>query len=1100
MDAFEILQQPDYVRPVRRGRPNLYDPSLILRERMRLAQQTFQKKKRDKKKLEELQQQQNDAIKRQREINQKLLKQQQSLINKNIQLQNRQNKIIQKQINKTRNERNRNAPTLISQEEVEQSSGNTYINYRFNPGNMPILNVCNYIINIYQQNIRELDKVRFYFTIPQGNGGFIEISTPYVSLDDILSNVEELFRSRQGRYDGLDAIEEIQFTILKPNLGAGASAHKSIMQAEKIWYVLNKSTRTNCAYTAVYLCMNPSRLDEFIKNPQCLNDPAKKLKKHVNPEKKQYSSDDELQKLCNYIKRPIEVRNNIYQKIKTFEPLFVSKDKRNRKTKTKELIQLQLKDNHYLALIKKSDVEVKEDYKKKLEDKIEKLEKYEQVCKKITKRPKYEKFNNKIAAWDIETFLKNNYVVKSYAVGFAMYKDGEEFYHDFWGMDCHKQFFEFLYDNRILLDQYTLYAHNGGKFDIMNAIREYLVDSNKWIITNNIELNGSFINLKIKSNDGYEITFLDSMKMLDGSLDKLTKEFKVEHKKLTETVNHDEINENNYDKIPELVQYLKNDCLGLLEVVSAFSESIFDETYVNRTYFSKSKNQEIHEEGGLNMSNMLTGASLASQWFWNRKYNPWKYPIYTNTDAIDSFIRKSYYGGRVEISQLGLIEKHLYYTDFTSMYPSEGCNDLPYGEPIYTDFNNSDKLPNDFFGFLRCLIKTKRTDIRPLHGDKSLGKLCFRIHEKWEEKWLFSEEVRYGIEKDQYYYQFIDGYKYKKAKILKESFEECFQKKAKAKTEGNPVLASCHKKILNSLYGMWGIRTKDRDTVKIYPRGDSAVFEYLHKGKLYNECDTGNYTILRVSADLDNKKDFNVGIASAISSYGRIRLTKLIHDIEEKGYKVYMNDTDSIVSDCNMSKYPDLMLKYMWDGCGDALGSLKNEADEKVEKLVNLNIDKHLPLELYLTYQNSGKEVQKKLLNYAIDNLKKNENNMFHFDRGIFCGCKFYSLEKDFGDTKIDITKCKGYKQTKNDQLKFKDMQKLINKNELSDKPEFGYFDVYSNHLQQKQSQFRIPKSSMLNETNPFEYTIPKITKFFKQIYTKGNVQNDGKITPLINK
>ena len=56
------------------------------------------------------------------------------------------------------------------------------------------------------------------------------------------------------------------------------------------------------------------------------------------------------------------------------------------------------------------------------------------------------------------------------------------------------------------------------------------------------------------------------------------------------------------------------------------------------------------------------------------------------------------------------------------------------------------------------------------------------------------------------------------------------------------------------------------------------------------------------------------------------------------------------------------------------------------------------------------------------------------------------------------------------------------------------------NHLQQEQSQFRIPKSNMLNETNPFEYTIPKITKFFKQIYTKGNVQNDGKITPLINK
>ena len=1098
MFAFDILQQPDYVRPVRRGRPNLYDPSLILRERMRLAQQKFQQKKREKKRLEELQQQQNDAIKRQRENNQKLLKQQQSLINKNIQLQNRQNKIIQKQINKTRNERNRNLPTLISQEQVEQSSGNTYINYRFNPNNMTILNACNYIINIYQQNIRELDKVRFYFTIPQGNGGFIEISTPYISLDDILANVEELFRSRQGRYDGLNTVEEIQFTILKPNLGAGASAHKSIMQAEKIWFVLNKNTRSNCAYTAIYLCMHPERLDEFIKNPQCLNEPAKKLKKHVNPEKKQYSSDDELQKICNYIKRPIELRNNIYQVIQNFEPLFVSKDKRNRKTKTKELIQLQLKDNHYLALIKKTDVEVKEDYKKKLEDKIDKLEKYEQVCKIINKVPKYEELNTKIAAWDIETFLKNNYVVKSYAVGFAMYKDGEEFYQDFWGMDCHKQFFEFLYDNRILLDKYTLYAHNGGKFDIMNAIREYLVDSNKWIITNNIELNGSFINLKIKSDDGYEITFLDSMKMLSGSLDKLTKEFNVEHKKLTETVNHNDINENNYNQIPELVKYLKYDCLGLLEVMTSFNKTVYDMTYVDRTYFSKSKNKEIHVKGGLNMSKMLTGATLAKSYFWNRKYKPWQYPIYTNTDEIDSFIRNSYYGGRVEISQLGLVEEKLYYLDYTSLYPAVGCYYLPYGEPIYTKFNNSDQLPDNFFGFVRCLVKSKRTDIRPLHGDKSLNKLCFRIHENWEEMTLFSEEVRYGIKKDIYDYKFIDGYNQKKGKIMKDSFEECFQKKAQSKSDGNPAMAQAWKIILNSLYGFWGLRVKDRDSVKVYPKGDSAVFDYLQKGKLYNESDIGNYTILRVSNDLDIK-DFNVAIASAISSYGRIRLTELIHDIEEKGYKVYMNDTDSIISNCNISQYSDLMSKYMWDGCGDELGSLKNEADEKVEKSVNQNIDKHLPLELYLTHQCSGKEVKKKLLNYAIDNLKKNENNLFHFDRGIFCGCKFYSLEKDFGNTKIDITKCKGYKQTNDDKLKFKDIQKLINKNQLSDKPDFGYFDIYANHLQQEQSQFRIPKSNMLNETNPFEYTIPKITKFFKQIYTKGNVQNDGKITPLIN-
>ena len=89
----------------------------------------------------------------------------------------------------------------------------------------------------------------------------------------------------------------------------------------------------------------------------------------------------------------------------------------------------------------------------------------------------------------------------------------------------------------------------------------------------------------------------------------LTKEFNVEHKKLTETVNHNDINENNYNQIPELVKYLKYDCLGLLEVMTSFNETVYDMTYVDRTYFSKSKNKEIHDKGSLNMTKMLTGAT-----------------------------------------------------------------------------------------------------------------------------------------------------------------------------------------------------------------------------------------------------------------------------------------------------------------------------------------------------------------------------------------------------------------------------------------------------------------------------------------------------------
>ena len=82
--------------------------------------------------------------------------------------------------------------------------------------------------------------------------------------------------------------------------------------------------------------------------------------------------------------------------------------------------------------------------------------------------------------------------------------------------------------------------------------------------------------------------------------------------------------------------------------------------------------------------------------------------------------------------------------------------------------------------------------------------------------------------------------------------------------------------------------------------------------------------------------------------------------------------------------------------------------------------------------------------------------------------------------------------------MKFKDITKLITT--TKDENEFGYFDTYNKNLEQKQMQFRIPKSNMLSETDAFRYTIPSITKQFKQTYTKGNVDSKGVITPLINK
>lgn len=996
---------------------------------------------------------------------------------------------------------NRDLVRLTDTQRYESDSRNIYVNYHYdiiqyiNPFNDVRYTIRDYVNNILElqgSNINNNSIVRFAFYDNNNN----TFSTTNSSLQ-VAINKAASFETQNDYYQGTN-INKIIFTIMYPNNRAGASASKSIATANKKWYVLNGKTYKNCAYSACYLATHPDLLNNFIQDPTCLKTHSAKLKQRIKPDKIEYATDDELQLICNYLKRPIILYNNIYQKINTFNPPLRDSKRveSGRKSRAKErpAIEIQLKDNHYLALIPKDSVKIENnEHAEKLEKGENKLNNLEDKVKKIVKFRKYETYNDKIAAWDIETTcIGHNREVKCYAVGFAMYKNGKELYKEFFGLDAQKQFFDWLYAEREMLDGYTLYAHNGGKFDITNTMREYLLYSNNWYIKKPpIELNGSLISLTIESKDDkpYKIKFHDSMKLLSSPLGKLAKDFKVNHQKLTETINHDDITIHNFNNIPELKTYLKHDCLSLLEICDSFSKTVYEMSYAKSKIYDKKKKKYVNVEGGLNITNIMTGASLAKQLFFNRYYNVNKYPVYTLTDKIDAFIRDGYFGGRVEISYLGLVDKPLYYLDFTSLYPWCGLKNLPYGKPVYTDLKHSNVFPKGFFGFIRCLVKTKNKNLKPVHGDKQEGKLCFRIHEDWTELTLFSEEIKYAMSKDMYDYQFIDGYDFVEAPFMKDVFNDCFNNKALAKSQGKKALSLAWKIILNSLYGFWGLKTKDRDSVKIYPKGDSAVFDYLQKDKLINEADIGNYTILRVLQDLDTK-DFNVGVASAISSYGRIRLTQLIHDIEERGYKVYMNDTDSIVTDCNINKYPDMMKKYMWDGCGDDFGALKNEADEPVMEMLDKN---------------------------QYENLKQLENGLISFDRGIFAGCKFYSLEKklDNGNV-IDITKCKGWKKEKDKELKFKDMMKLLTNKDDVDKlmkdltqqyneGEIDYEEYQkclndAGVLVQTQKQFRLPKSSMVSETDTFKMTIPSITKSFKKIYTKGEVLKDGNIIPLTNK
>ena len=908
-------------------------------------------------------------------------------------------------------------------------------------------------------------------------------------------------------------------------MGQGGTGRSTEM-ANKTWMIIDKSAKKNCFWNCLAVSNLFSkrnnendnafklRLMEMMANEDRLlskiKDNAKNLKRSANPSVKRFTDDKVIQDLVdwryslqNQSPYKIQVYNNIFAKYKLFTPSEASEGE----VKKMRTIEIQYIKNHFVPLIRWRDIPVNRlDTQATIEEVVNDNHNNNEDChliKKFKSTPK--PMNKYIATYDIEaTPNGNNGIFKAFCVAFAfnqpvLNSDDEVIgwtkkVRSWYGWDCLKQFGDFLETNLTDFKDYTLYAHNNGKFDM-------ILTFNDWILTNDcglsvntdnfIVLNGAYIGVELYKDDE-AIFFKDSLKMLPIGLSKLGKEFGVEHQKLEEVrlpdgrdvnINHDEINVDNvfdYDIKHSQTIYCEHDCLCLLEVLNQFTEDVYKSTNINIT-------------------TCFTGASLSKKHYFANYYNMYKTPIFTLSKPIDAFIRKSYCGGRNEAFYIGPYGEKVYYYDYTSLFPDVGRLPLPYGKPKHLTGEILEMLTCNInhipFGFYKVQVKSKRFTTTPLHCEKD-GKLIFAHYEDWSELIIFSEEIKYGHKKKLYDYKFLEGYEFKKSRFLKDFFTDGFEKKGTAKAEGKSGLAQVYKIIINSGYGFWGLNTlgkkgKGRDGVSLY-KGDSMDFwEAYEKNDIVNVNKTGDYLMVRENKELEIR-DFNVAIASAITSYARLKLYSFVRAVKKKGGKILYLDTDSCITNLSIKAHDDLMVKFCWDGDGSELGSMKNEADDEVKGAFKKKYG-----EDWLEKYNHQEEL---------------DGGDIHFDNFIGGGCKQYALQKTcFDGTKIEICKLKGYKKDKNNKLKYKDFEKLssayvkekflerkyINKTTMARKK------LIKNKLKdelitQNQVQFVSPLFYHMSEDVGYSVEKKEVEKWFKIGYTKGIIQDDGWVKPLI--
>jgi len=260
-------------------------------------------------------------------------------------------------------------------------------------------------------------------------------------------------------------------------------------------------------------------------------------------------------------------------------------------------------------------------------------------------------------------------------------------------------------------NNYKIYIHNLSRFDgifllsILATMKETKLDV--------LQREDKMFALTLKYGNKCKITFHDSMLMLPSSLDKLSKAFNIDNKKILFPIkfllSNPDFNINYIGNVPdikyfkdisieeynnyvnernniwnfknELLNYNMIDCIALYEILIKFNKLIF-------------------EKFSLNAFNYTTLPSLVFNIYRSSFMNDYKIPKIGGKMLYD--IKQSYTGGSTDMYiPYG---ENLYHYDINSLYPTSMFKfDMPIGN-IKQFTGNILEIMDNPFGFFKCKI------------------------------------------------------------------------------------------------------------------------------------------------------------------------------------------------------------------------------------------------------------------------------------------------------------------------------------------------------------------------------------------------------------
>lgn len=375
---------------------------------------------------------------------------------------------------------------------------------------------------------------------------------------------------------------------------------------------------------------------------------------------------------------------------------------------------------------------------------------------------------------------------------------------------------------------------------------------------------------KVKGHKVKKVSFYDSLKILNFSVDKVAKGFNLPISKLK--IDYNEYRPVGHQLTEQEVNYIRND----VEIMARALSIMFKE--------------------GLDR---MTIASDAMKYFKDnfvgfRKKFP-KLP-----DDVDSAIRKSYRGGFTYVNEVwkekpvgkGIV------LDVNSLYPFCMTKPLPYGFPqLYEGKYEEDKNYPLYIQNFSCVFDIKEGKIPTIQLKNNLSFIPNEYVKSSKDEIVNMTLTKPDFELFMEHYNvrhitYHKGWKFKASdQYFSEYINHWIEQKIKASKEGNAPQRQIAKLMLNSLYGRFAISGKARQ--KSPYMNSEGILKF-------------------VLEEEEKRETIYIPAAAFITAYGRertIRTSQIIREYTKIKYgedRYFYSDTDSIHANLSLEDLEEL--------------------------------------------------------------------------------------------------------------------------------------------------------------------------------------------------